>query len=85
MNSYQIYSKLTAQFLIKYSFDTATNGGTGGLGGDEAGLIGGDSGYPALINLGAVVARFFQLVVVGLCGLRASRQVSSLSFVTYLL
>ena len=36
---------------ISYTFDTDTNGGTGGLGGDEAGLIGGDSGHSALIQI----------------------------------
>lgn len=42
--------------VIGYSFDTATNGGTGGLGADEAGIIGGDSGHAALIDVGGTVA-----------------------------
>jgi hypothetical protein len=37
---------------IRYSFDTDTNGGSGGLPVDEAGLVGGDSGYPALLRVG---------------------------------
>ena len=41
---------------IFYSFDTDTNGGSGGLGGDEAGLIGGDSGHPALIDVNGQLA-----------------------------
>ena len=44
---------------VRYSFDTLTNGGTGGLGGDEAGLISGDSGFQALIQLNG------QLAVIG--------------------
>lgn len=41
---------------IRYSFDTDTNGGSGGLPIDEAGLIGGDSGYPALLRVGDQLA-----------------------------
>lgn len=42
-------------FAIRYSYDTATNGGIGGLGADEAGLLGGDSGNPALIQIGGQI------------------------------
>jgi hypothetical protein len=42
--------------VIGYSFDTAANGGVGGLGNDEAGLIGGDSGHHALINSNGTLA-----------------------------
>ena len=41
---------------ILYLFDTDTNGGSGGLGGDEAGLQGGDSGYSALIDVDGTLA-----------------------------
>lgn len=37
---------------FRYSYDTDNNGGTGGLGVDEAGLQGGDSGHSALIRIG---------------------------------
>lgn len=36
---------------IFFSFDTDANGGTGGLGGDEIRLVGGDSGHAALISV----------------------------------
>lgn len=36
---------------VAYRFDTDTNGGTGGLGGDEIRLVGGDSGHAALISI----------------------------------
>ncbi|QDV81160.1 hypothetical protein TBK1r_00750 [Stieleria magnilauensis] len=36
---------------IQFSYDTDTNGGTGGLGRDEIGLLGGDSGNAALIEI----------------------------------
>lgn len=39
-----------------FSFDTASNGGTGGLGGDEIGLISGDSGFQSLIVVNGEVA-----------------------------
>lgn len=39
-----------------FSFDTAANGGTGGLGGDEIGLISGDSGFQSLIVVNGEVA-----------------------------
>jgi hypothetical protein len=42
--------------VVGYSFDTATNGGSGGLGDDETGLIGGDSGHPALIQFNGTMA-----------------------------
>ena len=41
---------------ILYLFDTDANGGTGGLGVDEAGLQGGDSGYSALIDVDGTLA-----------------------------
>ncbi|QDT12609.1 PEP-CTERM sorting domain-containing protein [Planctomycetes bacterium K23_9] len=46
---------------IYYTFDTAANGGSNGTGGDtlgidEAGLIGGDSGNPALIAIDGQLA-----------------------------
>ncbi len=44
---------------IGFSFDTATNGGAGGLGDDETGLISGDSGLSALIQIDG------QLAVIG--------------------
>jgi hypothetical protein len=37
-----------ATWAIAYDFDTTINGGTGGVGGDEIGLVGGDSGHAAL-------------------------------------
>ncbi|OYP35435.1 hypothetical protein [Rhodopirellula sp. MGV] len=37
---------------VQYSFDTATNGGSGGLGQDEIGLLSGDSGGTALMSVG---------------------------------
>lgn len=49
-------------FAVQYGFDTATNGGTGGLGADEVGLTGGDSGHAALVQIGdefAVVGTHF--------------------------
>ncbi len=49
-------------FVVQYSFDTATNGGVGGLGGDEIGLIGGDSGSAAILRVGeefAVIGTHF--------------------------
>lgn len=36
-------------FVTAYDFDTQANGGTDGLGPDEVGLIGGDSGHASLI------------------------------------
>lgn len=39
-----------------FSFDTVINGGSGGLGGDEIGLIGGDSGFQSLIVVDGEVA-----------------------------
>lgn len=36
---------------IRFSYDTDTNGGTGGLGRDEIGMLGGDSGNAALIEI----------------------------------
>ncbi|TWU07451.1 hypothetical protein [Stieleria varia] len=44
---------------IGYSYDTPTNGGSGGLGIDEAGLLGGDSGNPATILIDG------QMVLIG--------------------
>ena len=41
---------------IQYSFDTPDNGGAGGLPDDEAGLIAGDSGHPALLRIGDELA-----------------------------
>jgi hypothetical protein len=38
-------------WAIQFSYDTDTNGGTGGLGRDEIGLLGGDSGNAALIEI----------------------------------
>ncbi len=38
-------------WTIRFSYDTDTNGGTGGLGGDEIGLLSGDSGNAALIEI----------------------------------
>jgi hypothetical protein len=37
---------------IRFGYDTAENGGSGGLGIDEIGLTGGDSGHQALIRVG---------------------------------
>ncbi len=45
-------NNLGLSYAIEYSFDTATNGGTGGLGDDEAGLYFGDSGHAAFIRIG---------------------------------
>jgi hypothetical protein len=39
-----------------FSFDTAANGGTGGLGDDEVGLISGDSGFQSLIEIDGEIA-----------------------------
>ncbi len=39
-----------------FSFDTAGNMGSGGLGGDEIGLVGGDSGYQSLIEIDGQIA-----------------------------
>lgn len=53
---------------IQYSFDTSDNGGTGGLGDDEAGLIGGDSGHSALLRVGdefALIGTHFGIDVSG--------------------
>ncbi|WP_149496072.1 PEP-CTERM sorting domain-containing protein [Roseiconus lacunae] len=36
---------------IQFSYDTATNGGSGGLGADEIGLLSGDSGGTALMSV----------------------------------
>lgn len=47
--------------VVQYGFDTATNGGTNGLI-DEVGLVGGDSGHSAIIQIGnqfAVVGTHF--------------------------
>lgn len=44
---------------IQFSYDTDANGGTGGLGIDEIGLLGGDSGNAALIEIDG------QLAVIG--------------------
>ncbi|WP_186776419.1 PEP-CTERM sorting domain-containing protein [Rubripirellula reticaptiva] len=41
---------------VVYSFDTVTNGGVGGLGNLETGLIGGDSGRQAVIQVGSQLA-----------------------------
>jgi hypothetical protein len=41
---------------IGYDFDTATNGGTGGVGPDEIGLVGGDSGYSAVVAVDGQLA-----------------------------
>ncbi|QEG02730.1 hypothetical protein Mal15_68510 [Stieleria maiorica] len=38
-------------WTIRFSYDTDANGGTGGLGRDEIGLLGGDSGNAALIEI----------------------------------
>jgi len=38
-----------ATWAIGYDFDTSTNGGSGGVGDDEIGLVGFDSGHAALI------------------------------------
>lgn len=53
-------------FVIQFSFDTDTNGGVGGLGGDEIGLTGGDSGSAALLRVGdefAVIGTHFGIDV----------------------
>lgn len=39
-----------------FNFDTAENGGTGGLGADEIGLVSGDSGFQSLIVINGEVA-----------------------------
>ncbi|QDV40410.1 hypothetical protein Enr13x_02160 [Stieleria neptunia] len=38
-------------WTVQFSYDTDTNGGTGGLGRDEIGLLSGDSGSAALIEI----------------------------------
>ena len=43
---------LLDSIAIRFSYDTMTNGGTGGLGIDEVGLLGGDSGNGAIIQVG---------------------------------
>jgi hypothetical protein len=49
-------------FTTAFDFDTPTNGGTGGVGDDEIGLVGGDSSYQTLMlidgQLAAVGANF---------------------------
>jgi hypothetical protein len=46
-------------YTVAYDFDTPTNGGTGGVGDDEIGLVGGDSSYQVLMVIDG------QLVAVG--------------------
>jgi len=37
---------------VRFSYDTFDNGGTGGVGADEIGLLGSDSGFQAIIRVG---------------------------------
>lgn len=43
-------------WIVAFDWDTATNGGTNGVGDDEFGLTGGDSGWPVFINVSGRLA-----------------------------
>ena len=53
-------SQTIETFAIQFDFDTPANGGSGGLGDDEIGLVGGDSSHATLIDIGG------QQAIVGL-------------------
>jgi hypothetical protein len=55
-----------ATWAVAFDYDTSTNGGVNGVGGDEVGLVGGDSGHALLADLGqgrfGVIGTHFSVV-----------------------